>query len=115
MSLLWCNGTVRKVKCVDSRYFVYRRSALDPLFHPYYLDYGGDKQDIYYRLRAMKCTIWFGAFIIDNTPYVLPTEFGFDIPHPRSPLSVHYIRTAKEQPMYRQYYSFISLSRKWIR
>ena len=55
---------------------------------------------------AMKCTIKCGTFILDNTPYVLPTEFGFDIPHPRTPFSVHYVKTRREQPMYKQYYYF---------
>lgn len=45
------------VCCMTRRYFVYRRCALSPLFHPYYLNYGGNKQDIYYRLRALRCRI----------------------------------------------------------
>ena len=36
-------------------YFVYRRSALDPLFHPYYINYGANKVEMYVRLRAMQC------------------------------------------------------------
>lgn len=43
------------VCCVTRRYFVYRRCALSPLFHPYYLNYGGNKQDIYFRFRALQC------------------------------------------------------------
>ena len=40
--------------------FVYRRSALDPLFHPYYINYGANKVEMYYRLRALKCVLSLG-------------------------------------------------------
>lgn len=36
-------------------YGVFRRSAANPLFHPYFYDYAGDKQDFYSRMIAMNC------------------------------------------------------------
>lgn len=44
-------------RCVDlsHRYGIFRRSVVDPLFHPFFYDYGGDKQDFYNRLMALHC------------------------------------------------------------
>lgn len=48
-------GCVCGVRC---RYGVFRRSVLNPIFHPYFFDYGGDKQEFYIRLRHVGSRRW---------------------------------------------------------
>ncbi|KAK8832486.1 hypothetical protein WA577_002959 [Blastocystis sp. JDR] len=89
-----------------SRYFnhmepygVFRRSAADPIFHPYFIDYGGNKMELYFQFRAMNY----------NTPYVFPSDFGFNIPHKRTSHSVYYKQSKDIQPMNKQYWSFLKM------
>ena len=56
--MAWRRNTIIH-RFIDS-YFVYRRSALDPLFHPYYINYGANKVEMYVRLRALKCVLYLG-------------------------------------------------------
>ena len=39
-----------KLICVIHSYGVFRRSALNTIFHPYYVDYGFNKIEFYHRL-----------------------------------------------------------------
>ena len=56
--MAWRRNTI--IHRFSDSYFVYRRSALDPLFHPYYINYGANKVEMYYRLRAMQCVLYLG-------------------------------------------------------
>ena len=96
----------RFVFIVMYSYFVYRRSALNPLFHPYYINYGANKIEIYDRFRAMKCTPCIDGFIIDNSPFLLSKGFGFDIPHVETRISSQYSKNIKKQPMFIQRHAF---------
>ncbi|KAK8800225.1 hypothetical protein WA171_004860 [Blastocystis sp. BT1] len=57
-------------------YGVFRRSALNTFYHPYYVDYGFNKIEFFHRLIVEKYQF-----------YLLPEAFGYDIPHPRSSAS----------------------------
>ena len=94
---------------------MYRRSALDPLFYPYYINYGANKVEMYVRLRAMQCVPSLKRRLLDNTPFLLSKEFGFDIPHQRTSISLEYASRKKNRPMFSQYVAFSALSRKWIK
>ena len=52
--------------------------------------------------------------MLDNTPFLLSKEFGFDIPHQRTNMSLDYSKK-KNRPMFNQYVAFSALSRKWIK
>lgn len=39
---------------VSPRYAVVRRSPRNPIFHPFFFDYGGDKMSFFVYLRSMK-------------------------------------------------------------
>lgn len=39
---------------LNERYGVFRRSALDPIFNPYFVDYGYDKIEFYKRIDLYK-------------------------------------------------------------
>ena len=56
--MAWRRNTI--IHRFSDSYFVYRRSALDPLFHPYYINYGANKVEMYVRLRALKCVLSLG-------------------------------------------------------
>ena len=47
------NETIMPVQLSGEKepYGVFRRSALNPLYHPFFLDYGRDKVELYWRLR----------------------------------------------------------------
>ncbi|KAK8801895.1 hypothetical protein WA588_006179 [Blastocystis sp. NMH] len=66
-----------KVKRDIEPYIIMRRSILNPIFHPYYIEYGYDKLEFFARLMAYKRFRYF----------VLPQDFGIDIPHKRSSYS----------------------------
>ena len=95
-------------------YFVYRRSALDPLFHPYFINYGSNKVEMYYRLRALKCSHFISQLRIDNTPFILSHDFGFDIPHAVTRVSSQYYRSIKKHPMTLQHLAFLELCKDWM-
>lgn len=42
---------LERASCVTCRYGVFRRSALNSLFHPYFINYGRDKIYYYWRLN----------------------------------------------------------------
>ena len=69
---------------------------------------------MYYRLRALKCVLYLGRWLLDNTPFLLSKEFGFDIPHQKTNMSLDYSKK-KNRPMFNQYVAFSALSRKWIK
>mgnify|MGYP004618969503 CR=1 FL=1 len=46
---------------------------------------------------------------VDNTPYVFPSDFGFNIPHKRTSHSVYYKQSKDIQPMNKQYWSFLKM------
>lgn len=41
---------------INERYGVFRRSALDPIFNPFFVDYGYDKIEFYKRIDLYKST-----------------------------------------------------------
>ena len=45
-------GTVLEKARILCRYIIMRRSALNPIFHPYYIEYGYDKTEFFFRLFA---------------------------------------------------------------
>lgn len=51
------DGAVGVRARVQSRYAVVRRSAIDPIFHPSFFDYGGNKQEFWSRMLLMKCNL----------------------------------------------------------
>ena len=90
-------------------YGVFRRSAANPLFHPYFYDYAGDKQDFYSRMIAMNCDCEKEERQIDSISYLFVNDFGFNIPHKKTNTSMLFRRTWKTHPMLRQYWSFMSV------
>ena len=65
---------------VITRYGVFRRSALNGLFHPYFINYGRDKIYYYWRLNR-EGSIPVVDWVVDTQFYVLPQSFGCDLPH----------------------------------
>ena len=43
------------------RYGVFRRSALDPIFNPYFVDYGYDKIEFYKRIDLYRSDVCYQA------------------------------------------------------
>ena len=70
------------------RYFVLRRNYDIPIFHPYFINYGYNKEELLNRLLSQ------GSFFtevsyVDFNFSVLTDDFSFDIPHKQSgPFSV---------------------------
>ena len=55
-----------------SRYGIFKRSKQLPLFHPYFYNYGRNKEEFYRTLNMQEMKY-----------FVLSDEFVFDLPHPR--------------------------------
>ena len=53
-------------------YGIIKRTMNTPLFHPYYINYGGDKEDFYRVLNTMGYRY-----------HVMSLDFMIDLPHPR--------------------------------
>ena len=55
-----------------TRYGIFKRTINLPLFHPYYINYGRNKEDFYRVLNTM-----------DYHYYVMTVDFIIDLPHPK--------------------------------
>ena len=68
---------------LTNSYIIMRRSILNPIFHPYYIEYGYDKLEFFARLMAFKRGCSMIRLSLDFRYFVLPQDFGIDIPHKR--------------------------------
>ena len=59
-----------------------RRSQTNPIFHPYYINYGFNKVSFISRLIYDGKEVDDLVLIIGFHFYVIPYAFGVDIPHP---------------------------------
>ena len=79
------------------RYGVFRRSALTPLFHPFFINYGYIMVGFYERLY-LESSLVLILSPPDTSFYVLPQCFGVDLPHPRC-IRAHGYRENKDNEM----------------
>ena len=68
---------------LTNSYIIMRRSILNPIFHPYYIEYGYDKLEFFARLMAYKRGCSMIRLSLGFRYFVLPQDFGIDIPHKR--------------------------------
>ena len=72
-------------------YSVIRRSKVVPLFHPYYINYGFNKVEMFSRLTYLSKSI-LSIRTLEFHYYVLVNEFCVDIPHNRTKISGNFMR-----------------------
>ena len=103
-------------------YSVIRRSKIVPLFHPYYINYGFNKVEMFSRLTFLSIC-WLLFCSIEFHYYVLVNEFCVDIPHNRTRISWNFTRRRKDTDLETQFmrklraavYSTYGLrTRKWV-
>ena len=49
-------------KAINGRYAVIRRSAMNPIFHPYFINYGYNKEELLNRLISL--SMFFSIIVI---------------------------------------------------
>ena len=57
------------ITIIIHRYGVFRRSALNTLYHPYYVDYGRDKIEFFHRLIAESLIVFVDSIQNINSIY----------------------------------------------
>ena len=86
---------------------MFARSEDEPIFHPYFIIYGFNKIEFYWRLfqenrRCVMCCSWLGYHF-----YHVPDVFGFDIPHEQEQAKKTYSEN-EENMMFSLYHTFIN-------
>ena len=83
-----------KADHVMEPYSIIRRSKDNPLFHPYFINYGFNKQELMNRMTFLSRSIlveWRSEFHY----YVMLNEFCVEIPHKRTKMSKEYMSKKK--------------------
>ena len=75
-----------KADHVMEPYSIIRRSKDNPIFHPYFINYGFNKQELMNRMTFLSPCI-----------YVMLNEFCIDIPHKRTKMSKEYMSQKKSK------------------
>ena len=83
-----------KADHVMEPYSIIRRSKDNPLFHPYFINYGFNKQELMNRMTFLSRSI-----LVEWRPefhyYVMLNEFCVEIPHKRTKMSKEYMSQKK--------------------
>lgn len=88
------NGAVRKRDRDEMcRYAVMRRSAMNPIFHPYFINYGYNKEELLNRLISLSISSFPPSLSLEYNYYVFLSEFCVEIPHFRTLMSKSYNKT----------------------
>ena len=83
-----------KADHVMEHYSIIRRSKENQLFHPYFINYGFNKQELMNRMTFLSRSIlveWRSEFHY----YVMLNEFCVEIPHKRTKMSKEYMSQKK--------------------
>ena len=83
-----------KADHVMEPYSIIRRSKDNPLFHPYFINYGFNKQELMNRMTFLSRSILF-EWRLEFHYYVMLNEFCVEIPHKRTRMSKEYVSQKK--------------------
>ena len=83
-----------KADHVMEPYSIIRRSKDNPLFHPYFINYGFNKQELMNRMTFLSRFILF-EWRSEFHYYVMLNEFCVEIPHKRTRMSKEYVSQKK--------------------
>lgn len=83
-----------KADHVMEPYSIIRRSKDNPIFHPYFINYGFNKQELMNRMTFLSPCIWLN-WCLEFHYYVMLNEFCIEIPHKRTKMSKEYMSQKK--------------------
>ena len=112
-----------KADHVMEPYSIIRRSKDNPLFHPYFINYGFNKQELMNRMTFLSRSILF-EWRLEFHYYVMLNEFCVEIPHKRTKMSKEYMSQKKSNydktlqmqelaRLFRPTYNIVKQKRHW--